>query len=135
MKPFLLWLIVFVLAPLGLASAAEHTKDSFDKVKQNLAQKQAILLDVREQNEWDRGHLQDAQLLSLSELKRATSDPAVKEKLAKDLPKDRIIYCHCQKGVRALMAGTLLERLGYNVRPLEAGFDELRDAGFPTAKK
>jgi phage shock protein E len=135
MKLFLLWLIVFVLAPLGLASAAEHTKDSFDKVKLNLAQKQAILLDVREQNEWDRGHLQDAQLLSLSELKRATSDPAVKEKLAKDLPKDRIIYCHCQKGVRALMAGTLLERLGFNVRPLEAGFDELRDAGFPAAKK
>jgi len=135
MKRWFLSLAWWALVATGIASANEHTKDSTDKVKQNLAQKQAILLDVREQSEWDRGHLQDAQLLSLSELKRAASDTAVKEKLAKDLPKDRIIYCDCQRGVRALMAGTLLERLGYDVRPLALGYDELLEAGFPASKK
>jgi phage shock protein E len=128
-------LIGLLIAGANGASAAEHTKDSLDKVKQNLAQKQAVLVDVREQAEWDREHLEDAQLWPLSELKRAASDPATKEKLAKKLPKDRIVYCHCAKGVRAVMAGNILEKLGYDVRPLAAGFDQLRDAGFPAAKK
>lgn len=129
-----------MLAILGLtwatatAFGAEHTKDSLDKVQRNLAAKQAVLLDVREQGEWDRGHLADAQLMPLSELKNASSDPGVREKLAKTLPKDRIVYCHCAKGVRALIAGTVLEKLGYDVRPLAAGFDQLREAGFPAAK-
>jgi phage shock protein E len=114
--------------------AAEHTKDSLDKVKQQLADQKAILLDVREQGEWDRAHLREAQLMPLSDLKRAASDPTAKGKLVKSLPNDKIIYCHCAKGVRALMAGNILEKLGYDVRPLSAGFDQLRDAGFPTIK-
>ena len=32
------------------------------------------------------------------------------------------------------MAGNLLEKLGYDVRPLSAGFEDLLEAGFPTAK-
>jgi len=115
--------------------AIEHTKDSLDKVKQQLAEKKCILLDVREQREWDDGHVQDARLMPLGELKRADKDPAVREKLDKTVPKDRVIYCHCAKGVRALMAGSLLEKLGYDVRPLAPGFEELKDAGFPTVKK
>ncbi len=127
--------VLGLLICCGHAGAAEHTKDSLDKVKENLAQKKAVLVDVREQAEWDREHLDDARLWPLSELKRATTDATVKEKLAKELPKDRIVYCHCAKGVRAVMAGNILEKLGYDVRPLSAGFDQLRDAGFPAAKK
>ena len=33
---------------VGSASAAEHTKDSLDKVRQALANKKAVLVDVRE---------------------------------------------------------------------------------------
>src|SRR5262249_20068846 len=99
--------------------------------KQQLSEQKALLIDVREQPEWDRGHLKDARLVPLSELKRAQTDPAIKDKLAKGLPKDRIVYCHCAKGVRALTAGSILEKLGYDVRPLAAGFDDLRGAGFP----
>ncbi|HEV3137786.1 MAG TPA: rhodanese-like domain-containing protein, partial [Pirellulales bacterium] len=99
--------------------------------RQQLSDQKAVLVDVREQGEWDRGHLKEAQLMPLSELKRAASDPAVKEKVIKSLPNDKIVYCHCAKGVRALMAGNILEKLGYDVRPLSAGYDQLRDAGFP----
>ncbi len=134
MKLPICMLALFGFCLPSIASAAEHTKDSLEKVKQLLADQKAILVDVREQGEWDRGHLQEAQLMPLSELKRAASDPAVKDKLAKSLPQDRIVYCHCAKGVRALMAGSILEKLGYDARPLSAGFDQLRDAGFPTAK-
>ena len=126
------FLLLFVVS---VGSGAEHTKDSLDTVRQNLAQKKAVLVDVRELKEWEQGHLADAQRLSLSELKPAAQDQAAKETLSKRLPNDKIIYCHCAKGVRAVMAGNILEKLGYDVRPLSAGYDELRSAAFPEAKK
>ena len=120
---------------LGASLAIDHTNDSLEQIKSNLAEKKAVLVDVREQREWDRGHLKDAQLIPLSQLNRASSDPAIKEKLAKQLPKDRIVYCHCARGVRAQLAGEVLEKLGYEVRPLAAGYDELRKNGFAAEEK
>jgi phage shock protein E len=126
-----------VLAALQLTAAdafAQHTKDSLDKVKENLAQKKAILIDVREPKEWNAGHLQDAQLLPLSELKQAAKGPKVQEKVDKALSKQQIIYCHCGSGVRVLAAKGILSKLGYDVRPLAAGYDDLVAAGFAPAK-
>jgi len=130
-------LIATLLAfPIGVsAAAAEHTKDSLDTVKKNLAEKKAVIIDVREQSEWNQGHLEAAGLVPLSEMKLMASDPDMRKKLEKKLPKDRIIYCHCARGRRALTAGEMLEKLGYDVRPLAAGFDELGKAGFPVSKQ
>jgi phage shock protein E len=125
--------LLTVLTTSSQLAAGEHTKDSLDKVKENLAAKKAVLVDVREQKEWDKGHLADAQILSLSDLKRVSGDATLTANLATKLPKDRIVYCHCAKGVRALMAGDILEKLGYDVRPLSAGYDDLRAAGFAIA--
>ena len=47
------------------------------------------------------------------------------------LPKDKIIYCHCLVGGRCLEAARLLQPLGYDVRPLKAGYPSLVKAGFP----
>ncbi len=114
--------------------AAEHTTDSLDKVRENLAEKKAVLIDVREPGEWKRGHLENATLVPLSDLKKVDKDASVKGKVEKALPKNRIIYCHCASGFRVLAAADILGKLGYDVRPLSSGFDDLRDAGFPTAK-
>jgi phage shock protein E len=128
-------LIAFALVLAGTAVAAEHTKDSLDVVKANLAKKKAVLIDVREMAEWKRGHLEDARLVPLSQLKRVDGDAAIKEKVEKSLPKDRIIYCHCGSGVRVLTAADILGKLGYDIRPLAAGFNDLLKAGFPAAKE
>ena len=125
--------LLALIAISPMVAAGEHTKDSLDKVKENLASKKAVLVDVREAKEWDKGHLVGAQKLSLSDLKRASTDATVQAEVAKQLPKDRIVYCHCAKGVRALMAGDILEKMGYDVRPLAAGYDDLRAAGFAAA--
>jgi rhodanese-related sulfurtransferase len=130
-----LGLVIGLVLSSAAACAAEHTKDSLDTVKKNLAAKKAVLIDVREAVEWKRGHLQEAQLVPLSELKRAGSDASIKQKLEKTLPKQAIIYCHCGSGVRVLSAADILGKLGYDIRPLAAGFDDLRDAGFPAAEK
>jgi rhodanese-related sulfurtransferase len=132
-RPALL-LALFVVSAATSASAKDHTTDSLDVVKKNLAEKKAVLVDVREAREWNKGHLKDAQLQPLSVLDKATTDAAIREKLAKELPKDRIIYCHCAKGARAQTAGDILTELGYDVRPLAAGFDELTKQGFQKAE-
>jgi rhodanese-related sulfurtransferase len=127
-------LSVCVVLSAAVAIAAEHTKDSLDKVKENLAKKKALIIDVREQGEWDEGHLSGAKLVPLSKLRTGRSSKEFTEQLAKDAPKDKIIYCHCRAGVRALTAGDILKELGYDVRPLQQGYEQLIEAGFPKAK-
>ena len=46
---------------------------------------------------------------------------------------EKIIYTHCVMGVRAIKAAKILEKLGYNVRPLKAGYEDLVKAGFEKA--
>lgn len=111
--------------------AADHTKDTPDEVKKALADGKAVLLDVREKDEWDDGHLKDAKLLPLSTLKGG----AKAEDVAKVAPKDKIVYCHCGSGVRTLKAADELKKLGYDVRPLKPGYKELLKAGFEKADK
>jgi rhodanese-related sulfurtransferase len=110
--------------------AAEHTKDTPADVKKAIEKNTAILIDVREQSEWDDGHLKDARLVPLSKLKKDGS-----KELVKDLPKDKVIYCHCRSGMRSLEAAEILRKLGYNVRALKPGYKDLLDAGFPKAAK
>src|SRR5882724_5034051 len=84
---------------------ATHTKDPLDAVKDNLKSGKALVVDVREQNEWDAGHLKGAILIPQSKLK-AESQLA---ELLKVLPKDKIIYTHCRAGGRALTCGDILK--------------------------
>jgi phage shock protein E len=123
----MLWLI---LCGAMTAFAAEHTTDSLDKVKQQLADGKAVLIDVREPSEWDDGHLKDAKLLSVSKLRKGV--PA--EELDKLLTKGKVVYAHCKSGGRCLEAADRLQKLGYDVRPLKPGYQELINAGFPKAK-
>lgn len=131
----LLSLVIVGTLAVGTATAAEHTKDSLDKIKQAIKDKKAVLVDVREQKEWDAGHVEGAVLAPLSELSKAAKKKKLDEKLVKQLPKDKVIYCHCAKGVRSLLAGDVLKQLGYDVRPLKQGYTELIKDGFPEAKK
>jgi rhodanese-related sulfurtransferase len=108
----------------------KHTKDSLETVKENLKSGKAVILDVREKDEWDAGHLKAARLTPLSKLK---TQPGLDE-LLKTLPRDKVIYTHCRRGVRALACGEILKKNGFDVRPLKAGYEELTKAGFEKAE-
>ena len=122
-----LGILVLAVAP-ALSLAAELTKDSLVTVKKNVEEGKAVLVDVREKREWDDGHVEGALLLPLSELQKNAE-------LGAKLPKDKIIYTHCVVGKRCVTAGNILEKMGYEVRPIQPGFKELIEAGFPQAKK
>ncbi|HID24785.1 MAG TPA: methyltransferase domain-containing protein, partial [Planctomycetaceae bacterium] len=111
-------------------TTAGHTKDSLDDVKRLVAEGTALLIDVREQQEWDAGHLTDARLLPLSRLRELARSPQAADALAKELPKDKIIYCHCRSGGRVLIATSILKPFGYDIRPLKQGYQQLLAAGF-----
>lgn len=110
----------------SLALAAEHTKDTLETVKKSTEAKDAILVDVRELDEWKAGHVTGATFLPLSALEDAS-----KEAIEKKLPKDKVIFTHCRAGRRSVAAAEILEKLGYDVRPLKPGFEDLIKAGFP----
>jgi len=125
----LLLAAVVAAAGVGTASAAGHTKDPLPAVQQAVTAGQAVIIDVREPDEWAGGHIAGARLVPLSTLEQGV-DPA---RLAQLLPKDKIIYCHCLAGGRCLEAAAILGPLGYDVRPLKQGYPQLIQAGFPAA--
>jgi rhodanese-related sulfurtransferase len=120
---------ILFLLPAALA-AADHTTDTPEQVKKAIAEKKAVLIDVREPREWQAGHLKDAELLPLSKLKKGVA----KEEVEKVIPKGKIAYLHCKAGGRCLIAADILQKQGYDVRALKEGYDDLIQAGFPKAK-
>lgn len=110
-----------------------HTSDSIPSIQESLAQKLAILIDVREHDEWHTGHLQQAELVPLSELSQGLEHPPTKDSIETRVTKEKIVYCHCKSGGRVLMAAQIMKSWGYDIRPLQAGFDDLVQLGFEQA--
>lgn len=109
--------------------AAELSDDPLPTVQENVATHKAVLVDVREPGEWKAGHVEGAISLPLSSIKKGGDTNAIEQQV----PKDKIVYTHCVMGVRALKAAKILEKLGYNVRPLKAGYEDLLKSGFQKA--
>ena len=64
---------------IRIKSLAElaHTSDSLDTVKQRLAKKEAVLLDVRESSEWNEAHVEGAISLPSSKLQKSLDAEAL----------------------------------------------------------
>jgi rhodanese-related sulfurtransferase len=71
----------------------------------------AILIDVRQENEWDAGHAPMATLIPLAELPDHLDE----------LPRDRLIICACRSGGRSLRAATFLQEAGFDTVNLTGG--------------
>jgi rhodanese-related sulfurtransferase len=94
----------------------------------SVAEQKALLVDCREPDEWKDGHVVGAVSLPLSTLEQGVPP----EQLARILPKDKIVYVHCLAGGRCLAAAKILQKSGYDVRPLKPGYPDLTRAGLPT---
>jgi rhodanese-related sulfurtransferase len=87
-----------------------------------LSQTTAALLDVREPDEFVRGHLPGAVNLPLSELRRRLHE----------VPRGRELWVYCAAGQRAYFAQRLLRQLGHDAKNLSGGFTTytmMREAG------
>lgn len=76
----------------------------------------ALLIDVREENEWNEGHIEGAQHLPLSLLQQGH--------LA-DLPKDKEILLYCLRGFRSMQALHILQAQGYEqLQSMKGGYTD-----------
>src|SRR4029077_12581524 len=88
---------------------------------------EAVIVDVREKEEWGGEHIPDA-----TPLRRGTIELEIEEKLP-DLSKTSIT--HCGGGGRSALAAESLQKMGYkNVRSMGGGFKAWKAAGLPTTK-
>jgi adenylyltransferase/sulfurtransferase len=91
---------------------------------QQSAQKGALLVDVREADEWAQGHAPGA-----LHIPRGFLELRIEEK-AKD--KDAPVVLYCAGGTRSAFAARSLQELGYtDVASLSGGFGKWKEAGLP----
>ncbi len=86
-----------------------------------------LLIDVREDSEWEKGHLPRAIHLSKGVIERDI------EKIALD--KNGIVCLYCGGGFRSALAADNLQKMGYcNVISMDGGFSDWEEAGYPIEK-
>jgi rhodanese-related sulfurtransferase len=88
---------------------------------------EALIVDVREKDEWDEEHIPNATHLS-----RGTIELDIEEKVPNP---NAMIICHCGGGGRSALAAESLQKMGYkNVHSMGGGFKAWKTAGLPTTK-
>lgn len=85
------------------------------EVQKHLDKNDVQIIDVRTENEYGNGHIRGAENISLTTLKNNL------HKISKDRP----VIVHCQSGVRAAMAYSLLKKSGIqNIKMFSGGINE-----------
>jgi hydroxyacylglutathione hydrolase len=84
----------------------------------------AVIVDVRDEDEWATGHIPNATLIPL---------PVLHTRLS-ELPRDRPVIVHCQRGSRSAAAAATLDAFGFDdVHDVEGGFLAWEASGHPVA--
>ena len=108
---------LLLLRPAPVLPAEISTMQAFEEYRQG-----ALFLDVRTQEEWTQGHIQNSLLIPLDELPLRFNE----------LPRDRDIVVVCKSGVRSREGATLLREAGFTrVTRLTGGLQGWMAAGYP----
>ena len=98
---------------------------SIDEARERLTKNsQAVLLDVREDHEWEKGHATQAVHLGKGILERDLE--------AKFPDANREIIMYCGGGYRSVLTAAVAQKMGYrNVYSLKGGYKGLLQAQWP----
>ena len=94
----------------------------------------ALVLDVREPEEWSKGHIPRAVNVPRGwlELRADPASPIADPTLSADRDARIVAYCFQSPGVRSMLAAATLVELGYtNVTALSGGLKGWIDGGLP----
>jgi molybdopterin/thiamine biosynthesis adenylyltransferase/rhodanese-related sulfurtransferase len=103
---------------------AEISEIDATRARELVDAREPVIVDVREQDEWDEGHIPGASHIPRghleSRIERAAPDPS------------RQVLLYCSAGNRSAFAAKTLEELGYeDVVSLAGGFTDWKRNGFP----
>jgi hydroxyacylglutathione hydrolase len=98
---------------------------SAQEVAASRAADDLVVLDVRNESEWNQGHIPDARHVPLGYLP---------DRLC-EIPFDKTVVIHCQSGRRSAIAASVLQRAGRErIVNMVGGFDAWTEAGLPIVK-
>ena len=107
---------ILAVAALGLAllagcSAGQTEQNGYQQIsqeeaKQKMDTEDVLVLDVREQSEYEAGHIPDAVLLPVGEIDEESAASVIPEK-------DTTVLVYCRSGNRSKTAAGKLAELGY----------------------
>ena len=112
-----------------VADAKQHiTEISAAEAAAKAKSGDAMLIDVREENDWREGHAEGAKHLSRGIIELEIED---------EIPDTNTpIICYCGGGSRSALVAETLQKMGYtNVRSLAGGMRAWKDAGLPTTRE
>lgn len=89
-------------------------------INQQVENGEIVLLDVREDSEWNEGHIKGSLHIALGNLNIETT---------KDISKDTPLYIYCRSGRRAGEAEIKLKELGFNNAEKLGGIIEWQEKG------
>ena len=90
----------------GVENEASYRQISQEEAKEMMDTQEVIILDVREQDEYDSGHIPDAVLLPVGTIDEDTAAAVIPEK-------DSTVLVYCRSGNRSKTASAALAELGY----------------------
>ena len=110
-----------------VAEAKKHVSEISPAAAQEQVERgAAVLIDVREEEDWREGHAKAAKHLN-----RGVIELEIEEQVP-DLKTP--IICYCGGGSRSALVAESLQKMGYeNVRSLAGGFRAWKEAGLPGA--
>lgn len=89
-------------------------------ISKQVGNSEIVLLDVREDSEWDEGHIKGAMHIALGDLNIKTTS---------EIPKDKPLYVYCRSGRRAVEAEIKLKELGFTKAKSIGGIIEWQGKG------
>ena len=99
-------LCLLLLAGCGQQADAAYRQISQEEAKEMMDAGDAVVLDVREQSEYDEGHIPGAVLLPVGSIDEDTAAVVIPEKSA-------TVLVYCRSGNRSKTAAAALAELGY----------------------
>ena len=99
-------IVLCAMVLLGGCGENGYQQISQDEAKEMMDSQEVVILDDREQDEFDSGHIAGAVLLPVGSISEATAAEVIPKK-------DSVVLVYCRSGNRSKTASEKLVELGY----------------------
>ena len=104
--PLLISLLLLLAGCGGNAADGSYQQITQEEAKEMMDSQEVIILDVRERDEYDSGHIPGAVLLPVGSIDETTAAEVIPDK-------DSTVLVYCRSGNRSKTASSALAELGY----------------------
>ena len=104
--PFILVLLLLFSGCSPSGGSSSYQQITQEEAKEMMDTEEVVVLDVREQDEYDSGHIPEAVLLPVGAIDEDTAAEVIPEK-------DSKVLVYCRSGNRSKTAASALAELGY----------------------